>query len=210
MALAPRMLAVFDGTFTPLLAGKISLAGGAVASLFPPEIFGTDLQRLRQTAANLGKLTFKLHVLTRERVATLKETGKGAVAAEAETLQQIDEAVRALMEISTRVEQVLGSPLRRADQKMADSPAPLVLPEREFSFPDKEQRIVSRDSLNGKPVSEALRFLVAVCYSAGAFFLDRPILLTLERSGKVAERLEQTQRELDRLVDDRAQAERTG
>jgi hypothetical protein len=203
------MLAAFDAAFTPLLAGKVRLADdGALVSLFPLETLGTELQRLRQTAANLAKLGFKLHVLTRARLITLKDTGRGAVAAEAEMMQQIDEAVRILMEISSRVEGVLDSPLRRGDQKAADSSFPLVFPEREFSLPLKEQRIVSRDSLSGKPVYEALRFLVAVCYSAAAFFLDRPILLTLERSGKIAEKLEQTQRELDRLVDDQAKAER--
>jgi hypothetical protein len=201
MALAPRLLATFDATFTPLLSGRMRLADGPTVGLFAPDLFGTELQRLRQTAANLARLGFKLHVLTRARMITLKNTGKGGVVAEAETLHEIDEGVRIMMEIASRVEGVLDSPLRRGDQTVTDPMSPLILPEREFSLPSKEQRIVARDSLKGKPVYEALRFLVAVCYAAGAFFLDRPILLTLERAGKITEKLESTKRELERLAD---------
>jgi hypothetical protein len=206
MALAPRMLSSFDATFTPLLAGKVRLSDGATVAMFPPEAFAAELQRLRQTAANLARLSFKLHLLTRSRLLTLKNTGRGAVVAEAETMQQLDEAVRILMEISSRAESVLDSPLRRGERRADDSAAPLVLPEREFSLPDKEQRILSRDSLASKPVYEALRFLITVCYSAGAFFLDRPILLTLERADRIEEKLEQATRELTRLVDPQAPA----
>jgi len=204
MAFAPRLLATFDATFTPLLCGKVRLGDGVILALFAPDLFGSALQRLRQTSANLAKLSFKLHMLTRARLATLKNTGKGAVAGEAEALQQIDEAVRVLMEISSVVEELLDSQLRRVDQQVGETSGPLVHPERQFALPGKEQRIVSRDSLKGKPVGEALRFLVTVCYCAGAFFLDRPILLTLERTGRVTEKLEHTVRDLKRLAPEKS------
>ncbi len=201
MELAPRLLAAFDAACTPLLTGKTRLSDGIVVALFPPALFGSPLQRLRQTGANLGQLGFALHVLSRARLATLKEMGKGAIPAETTALQQLDEAVRVLMEMASQIEKILESPLRRGDQKASESAGPIALPDREFALPGRDQRIVSRDSLNGKTVADALRFLVIACTCAGAFFVDRPIMLTLERAGKVDQKLEHTRRELARLTE---------
>lgn len=206
MALAPRLFAAFDAALTPLLSGRIRLSDGAVVALFPASVFGASLQRLRQTAGNLAELGFALHTLSRARLLALKNTGKGAVPAETDTMQQVDEAVRVLMEIAAGIEGILESPLRRDDQQASESAGALAPPDREFSLPGKDQRIVSRDGLNGKPVAEALRFVVTVCTATGAFFHDRPIMLTLERAGKVDEKLEQTRRELARLTEPEAQA----
>ncbi len=207
MALAPRLFAAFDAALTPLLSGRVRLSDGPLVALFPPSVFGASLQRLRQTAGNLAQLGFSLHTLSRQRLLALKSTGKGAVAAETETMHQIDEGVRVLMEIASQIEGILESPLRRGDQQAVESAGPLAQPDREFSLPGRDQCIVSRDGLNGRPVAEALRLLVTLCTATGAFFLDRPIMLTLERAGKIDEKLEQTRRELERLAEPEAHSQ---
>jgi hypothetical protein len=202
MLFGPRFLKSFDDTFYPLLNGSIRISEIGRVTVFTKDRFPLQCHKLRQVAAALTRLNFSLHVFTRARFLTLKNTGKGAVAAEADCLQQIDEGVQIMLEIATAVEDILDSRLRGSDKPLEAAPdEPLVPKERDFSLPSKEQRIISRSSLNNKPVSEALKFLVTVCYAAGAFFLDRPILLTLERAGRVDDKINDGLTELQRIAD---------
>ena len=202
MLFLPRFLKAFDDAFFPLLCAQVTLKEVGRIAVFDRSIFPMEFHKLRQVMAELTRLNFSLHVFTRARFVGLRSTVKGAVTAESKVLQQIDEAVRLILEMATKVEGFLDSSLRGPDVGLAEGTrGPLVAGESSFALPSRDLRIVSRDSVNGKPVEEALRFLVVVAYSAGAFFLDRPILLTLERAGRLDLKIQQSLTDLQRIAD---------
>lgn len=203
MVLGPRMLKVFDAVFYPLLAGSIILSDLDEVSLFKPDFFQREFEKLQGVAKKTDEMAYTYHSLLWSRFETLKMQGEKAIPKEAAILQMIDDGFASVLKIGKTLEGILSSTHRKGSQDSSVFPAdgPLVTPGRDFSIPEKE--IDSNSYLNGKTVDQALADVVQICYAAAAFFHNRDTLGILNREESIKKNLSQQTEALKRIADSR-------
>ncbi len=202
MCIFPRFLHAFDCTFDPLLNTKVSLGKMDPISLFAPSFFQMDFHRLRQLIGKFAGLAYDFRTLSKQRFLDLKEKRKDGIPAEYNIIRLIDDALDLIIQIGRKLEGVITSPFRKIDQREdAYGFKPIISSGRDFYLPDRGKEIVSSDCLDGKTVTEALRFAVVICFTIAAFFQNPQILDLLDGEDSINENLSQTVDELKRIAD---------
>ncbi len=197
----PRLLRSFNLSFTAFLTGRVTLASGEKAQVFAPELFLGDLQRLAAVASKLDRLFFDLRVFSYSRYLQIKRDGRGAIAAEAEAIGDLQAALSTFLAIARRLAR-LPAPSDGV-QAGASASRPIdasALSDGRAALPHANEAIRSRHYLDGRAVGEAIGLVVSICYLAAGYLYDKELLAAISQERSVAKRLETQLETLKRIA----------
>ena len=159
------------------------------------------LLNLRHGPQTLPELSDNFRSLSMNRFIDLKDNRKDGIPVEYQVIQLIDDALGLIVQIGKKLEGILASPFRKIDQREGSlSSTPVIISRTDFYLPDKGREIISGDCLDGKTVTEALRFVVVLCFTAAAFFRNSQTLYFLDRESQIDENLGEIVDELNRIA----------
>lgn len=199
----PRFLRLFDRTFAPFLSGKPHLTGIGNVAVFQSDLFGPDLQRLRNVSAKLDHLFFDFRTLSYYKYLEIKAGANIAIPLEREIIHQLEDALEIFLGLAKHLDRLLA----RADKSPQATPvahpldrASLVAPS--VLLPYGEARIKSASELNDRSVEGAIQYTVSICYLIAMYLHDNQLTETLAQGDTIQQHLEGVLGVLKRVADE--------
>lgn len=199
---AVKFISLFKNVYEPILNGKLELSDLGSVQLLPKAVFKEKFIQLKMVQKKIEALLFKLPHFPRKRYLDLKNTGQGAIMAEAEaeTVGLIDESVEIFADIGRGIDKLLrkditdSAPLKQ-DFDPLDS---RMLEGESVRFPFANKIKDADHPFYDKPLREVLSDLVAVCYLFCSYMQDLTILHMIGKEKAVEDEIG---KRLERLAD---------
>jgi hypothetical protein len=209
---AVKFVSLFRNVYEPILNGKLELSHLGSVQLFPQAVFKEKFIQLEMVQKKIEALLFKLPHFPRKRYLDLKNTGQGAIMAEAETVGLIDESVEIFADIGRGIDKLLrkditdSAPLKQ-DFDPLDS---RTLEGENVRFPFSNKIKDVDHPFYDKPLREVLSDLVAVCYLFCSYMQDLTILHMIGKEKSVEDEIGKRLERLQRIADPETYAEVKG
>lgn len=196
-----EILGLFLTDFRRILTDEIGIEKIGKTRIFSKQFFDMEFGKLASVQTKIEKLCFTLPSFPRKRFLILKQNRKGAISAEAEALQLIDEVSTILYGMGTKIATLLRT--RSGNPEKADDMQPLesvALQGKSFYIPYENHKVQYRGLLHGSSVFTAMTSICSCCFLTALYFQNNDITSILKREQKIKEKISEITSDLKRIL----------